>query len=234
MPMNTSFTEQVLTPGGISPDELDRVQALYENILIQSDSHASMGRVPRTYAQALLDAAVANKQVLNVATDYHTLVYDLLPNVPGLEAFLQSPAVNRKAKDEFLTKLLEGKATNLFVDFLHILNNKDRLGLIRFIGIAFRTLLEEKSNRLRVLVESATALTDEQRHDIKKTLAEMLNVNPILTVRERPDLIGGLIIHVGDKVFDTSVRTKLQTIRNTLLARGTHEIQSRRDRFSNN
>ncbi|HJZ55202.1 MAG TPA: ATP synthase F1 subunit delta [Gemmataceae bacterium] len=231
MPMSQSFLEQVRTPGALSPEELARVQGLYENILLEADSHTSMGRIPRTYAEAILAVATARKQVVEVATDYRDFIYDILPNVPGLEAYLDSPAVSRKQKDAFIFKLLDGKASELFIDFLRVLNHKQRLGMLRFIGIAFRTLLEEQMNRQRVLVETATPLADEQKAAIKQTLAETIGKHPVLVVRVRPELIGGLLIHLGDKVFDTSVRSKLRTLRNKLLARGTHEIQSRRDRF---
>jgi F-type H+-transporting ATPase subunit delta len=232
MTMNSSFIEQVRTPGALSVDEQSRVQELYENILLHSDAHATMGRIPRTYAEALLSAAAAQGKIIDVAMDYRDFVYDLLPNTPGLESYLGSPATSRKLKDDFIVRMLDGQATQLFVDFLRVLNQKDRLGMLRLIGIAYRTLLEERANRVRILVEVATSLSDEQQQAIKETLAAALGKTPVLVVRVRPELIGGLVIHVGDKVFDTTVRTKLQTLRNQLLARGSNEIQSRRDRFS--
>ncbi|MBY0513297.1 MAG: F0F1 ATP synthase subunit delta, partial [Gemmataceae bacterium] len=67
---------------------------------------------------------------------------------------------------------------------------------------------------------------------LTQTLAAALGKTPILVVRPNPALLGGLVVHVGDTVYDTSVRSKLQTARTKLLARGSHEIQSRRDRFS--
>lgn len=233
--MNRSFVEQVQTAGALPPEELQRVQALYEDIVLtQADSDVGMGRIPRTYAESLLAAATATKQVADVAADFHAFVYDVLPNVPGLEAYLDSPSISRNHKDEFLVKLLDGKATDLFVDFLRVLNRKDRLGMLRFIGIAFRTLLEERTGRTRVRVETAAPLSEDESKGIKADLAAAMGTTPILVVRVKPELIGGLVIHVGDKVFDTSIRSKLQTLRNNLLARGTHEIQSRRDRFSHN
>ena len=128
-------------------------------------------------------------------------------------------------------KALEGRATPLLVDFLRLLNRKDRLGSLRLIAIAYRSLRDSRANRLRVLVETAAPLTEEQKTVLTETLAETTGKTPVLVVREKPELIGGVVVHIGDRVFDTSVRTKLRTIRNQLLVRGTHEIQSRRDRF---
>lgn len=233
--MNQNFEAEIRTPGALSPAELARVQGLYENILLQTDtsnSHTIAGRIPRTYAEGLLAAAEQRGEVLAVAENFHSLVYDVFPACPGLEAFLDTVAVTRKAKDEALTRMFEGKAVPLFLDFLRLLNRKERLGMLRLIGIAFRTILENRANHERVLVESATELTEDQKAKLKETLKAVLKKTPVLVVRVNPDLIGGLVVHVGDKVLDTSVRSKLATLRNQLLARGSHEIQTRRDRFS--
>jgi F0F1-type ATP synthase delta subunit len=84
-----------------------------------------------------------------------------------------------------------------------------------------------------VLVETAAPLDADQTAALEKTLAALTGKTPVLVVREKPELIGGLVVHVGDKVYDTSVRTKLRAVRNKLLARGSHEIQGGRDRFRN-
>lgn len=232
--MPDSFTDSVLTPGALSPEELARAQALYENMLQQSEAAPSLGRIPRSYAEALMNVAEARGEVVQVGIDYHQFVYEVFPQLPGLEAYLDSPAVNKSRKDEVIVQLLEGRATPLFIDFLRLLNRKDRLGMLRFIGIAYRTLYELRRNRIRILVEAASPLSDDQQRSLSESLQALLGKQPILVTRIRPELIGGLVVHAGDKVFDTSLRTKLLTLRNQLLSRGTYEIQSRRDRFSHN
>lgn len=232
MSMNQSFTEQIQTPGALSPEEMARTQDLYETALMETDPQDLVGRIVRTYAEALLAAAEARNQADEVGRDYWGLIYDVFPAVPGLEAYLYTPSVTRRVKDELIFGLLDGKATPLFVDFLRVLNQKDRLGYVRLIGLAYRTLREIRGNRQRILVESAAPLADDQKDALRAALAAATGKTPILVVRENPDLLGGLVVHVGDRVFDTSVRTRLQTLRNTLTARGSHAIQSRRDLVS--
>ncbi len=231
MTMNQSFVEQVRTPAALSADEMARVQSLYENILMQSDAHSSMGRIPRAYAEALVNVAGARGALEEVATNYYSLVYDIFPAVPGLEQALYGASLGKRAKDELITRVLEGRASPVFVDFLKVLNRKDRLGLLRVIGIACRELLDERAGRVRVLVETAAPLSDEQQERLRQTLAEAHGIVPVLVVRENPDLLGGMVVHVGDKVFDTSVRSKLTTLRNTILARGNNAVQRDRNRF---
>ncbi|MGL6097464.1 MAG: ATP synthase F1 subunit delta [Fimbriiglobus sp.] len=231
--MTQSFSQQVRTPGALPPDELARIQQLYADVLMQSDlSHGgrAMGRLPRTYAQVLLDAALNQGNVAAVTSNFLSLVNDLFPQVAGLEEFLDAPTASKAAKDAVILKVFDGRCEPLFVNFLRLLNEKDRLGLTRFIWVAYRSLLEERFDRQRVLVEAAAPLSDEEREKLTATLTTLLNKTPVLVVREQPELIGGLVVHVGDKVFDTSVRTKLTNFRNQLLARGSNEIQRLRDR----
>lgn len=230
--MNTTFVDQVNTPGALSPEELEHAQHLYEDMLLQTDSSRITGRIARTYAEALLAVAEQRNEADAIGEQFRSLGQDVFAQVPGLEAMLTSAAINRHKKDAILTRMFEGRSTPLFLDFLRLLNHKDRLGMLRIIAIAYRSLRDNQANRLRVLVEAAVPLSDAQKDALRQTLAGALGKTPILVVRLNPDLIGGLVVHVGDKVFDTSVRSKLQTVRTQLLARGSHEIQSRRDRFS--
>lgn len=208
-------------------------QRLREDAQLQTDSSRVAGRLARTYAEALLAAAEKQDAAAAVGEQFQSLLDDVFPNSAGLETFLSSPAVNRKRKDAALADLFDGRATPLFLDFLRLLNRKDRLGLLRLIAIAYRTLRDNQANRLSVVVESAAPLDPDQQAALETTLAELTGKTPVLVVRVNADLIGGLVVRVGDKVYDTSVRTTLRAVRNKLLARGSHEIQGRRDRFRN-
>jgi F-type H+-transporting ATPase subunit delta len=208
-------------------------QRLREDTQLQTDSSRVAGRLARTYAEALLDAAEKQGQADAVGEQFASLLGDVLPSVGGLEAFLDSPSVSGKRKDAAIAQLFDGRATPLFLDFLRLLNRKNRLGILRLVAIAYRTLRDTQANRLSVLVEAAAPLDAGQRQALEATLAQLTGKTPMLVVRENADLIGGLVVHVGDRVYDTSVRSKLRAVRNKLLARGSHEIQGRRDRFRN-
>ena len=60
-------------------------------------------------------------------------------------------------------------------------------------------------------------LSDTQRTALSSTLTDILKQQPILAVRVDPDLLGGMIVQIGDRVIDTSVRTRLQSLRTLLL-----------------
>lgn len=231
MTQNASFAEQAETPGAVSPDELAHAEHLYADELLQTDDSRVAGRLARTYAEALLGVAERRGEADAVADEFGSLLNDVFAQTPGLEAYLDTPAVNRLKKDELLARAFDGRATPLFLDFLRLLNRKDRLGLVRMVATAYRALRDRKANRQRVLVETAAPLDAAQKNALRDTLAQATGKQVVLVVREKPELIGGLVVHVGDTVHDTSVRSRLRAAREKLLVRGSHEIQSRRDRF---
>ena len=232
MTMPMSFVEQVMNPGAVPGEEMSKVQHLYEDVLMHSDTSRMGGRIRTAYAEALLNVAEARGEADDIGEQFKELGR-VFASVPQLETTFDSPAVGKARKDQLILALFgNGRASELFLNFLRLLNQKERLGLIRLIAIAYRTLRDERGNRIRVLVETAAPMSDEQTETLRKTLADKLNKTPVLVVREKPELIGGLVVHVADKVYDTSVRTKLTALRNQLTDRGTYAIQSGRDRFS--
>jgi F-type H+-transporting ATPase subunit delta len=188
-------------------------------------------RVARVYAQALLDAAGAAGQVEDVLQDLDGLFADVIRADPEFEAFLASGAIGRRAKAEVIERAFAGRANPLFVNFLLVLNEHDRLDLLRGVRQAAREISDERAGRMPVLVRSAVPLPDDQRERLRGELREAFRKEPVLETRVDPALLGGLVVRVGDWLYDASVRARLEEIRNQLIASGSHEIQSRRDHF---
>ena len=84
----------------------------------------------------------------------------------------------------------------------------------------------------RVLVSTAEPLDADSEQAIVQEIKNRLHLQPLLDKQVRPELIGGLVLRVGDRVFDGSIATQLEKLREKMLTRSVHEIQSRRDRFS--
>jgi F-type H+-transporting ATPase subunit delta len=91
---------------------------------------------------------------------------------------------------------------------------------------------EELAGQQRVGVRSAQPLTGKSRQRVVSQLKDKLGFDPILQESVDEGLIGGLIIQVGDTVYDSSLRTRLKTLAGRLTERTLNEIQSGRDRFS--
>jgi F-type H+-transporting ATPase subunit delta len=196
------------------------------------DEGSAARRVARVYAEALLDVADERGQADEVGRELSGIVTDVFGIAPGIEAALASPVVKRTAKAPIIGQAFQGKVSDLTFNFLNVLNAKDRLTLIRHAAAAYRDLLDQRSKRVRVTVRSAVPLTDAQTEHLRQAVGHATGLEPVVTAKIDPTVLGGMIVQVGDQVFDSSVRTRIETIRNHLLARSSNEIQAGRDRFS--
>jgi F-type H+-transporting ATPase subunit delta len=138
---------------------------------------------------------------------------------PELREFFENPTIGKRAKSAALTPGL-ADSSPLLRGFIGVLLQNNRLELFRPVAQAYARILDRRAGRVPVLVTAAVEPTDEQREKIAANLKKLLdNREPVLDVRVDPDLLGGMVVRVGDTVIDTSVRTRLQSLRNLLLAR---------------
>jgi F-type H+-transporting ATPase subunit delta len=182
----------------------------------------ALRHVASVYAEALLNAAEKHRQDGEVLQELDALVGDLFRREPQLEAFLSSRAIGRDRKAELLKQAFEGRASEVFGNFLHVLNEHDRLDALRAIAVAYRELYDKRAGRMRVLVRSAAPLQDDQRERLTHELRETFRREPVLEARVDPELLGGLVVKVGDWVYDASVRTRLDNLRKQLIERSSH------------
>jgi F-type H+-transporting ATPase subunit delta len=189
-------------------------------------------RVAKVYAEAVLRAAETGQQGDALYEEFDSLVNDVLRADPRLEAFLSSGAIGKHAKAEVIRSAFTGRASDLFINALLVLNDHERLDLLRPLVVAYRELRDQRRGRMRVLVRSAVPLPDDQRAHLLEQLRETFHKEPLLEAQVDGDLLGGMVVRVGDWLYDHSVRSQLETIRDQIIARSSHEIQSGRDRFS--
>jgi F-type H+-transporting ATPase subunit delta len=207
----------------VSDSEL---QVRHRTVLDDESRH-----VARVWAEALYKAAEKAGEVEPALQDLEALVNEVFRRDPGLELFFASAAIGRDRKKQALNAAFEGRATPTFVQFLEVLNEHDRLDMVRAIAGAFRALHDRKARRLTVHVRSAVPLTDEERHRLREDVRAVANFEPVLEEAVDPAILGGLIIRIQDWVYDASVRARLQAVQNQLIERSSHGIQSGRDRF---
>ena len=190
-------------------------------------------RIARVYAEALLKAAQPQGIVDDLQQSFDSLVGNPLrvPDEPADPAALMaSGAIPKRRKADVIEKLFRGKAEDLFVNFLLVLNEHNRLSILRPVAAMYRELRDEFHKRVRVLVRSAVPLSDPQRERVKSLAAEFFHLQPVLVEQIDAELLGGVQIQVGDRLVDLSIRSRLENIKQQLIARSSHEIQRRRDR----
>jgi F-type H+-transporting ATPase subunit delta len=192
-------------------------EKIHETVL---DAGTARARLARVYAEALLRAAAKESpQAVDAVGEEMLQLRVKLIEHPEVAEFLASPALGKKGKLAFLEPVLKGRASHLLEGLIHTLWQNNRLDLFRNVVGTYLQLLDERAGRVPVKVTVAVPLTDEQQKKLEDVLKESLGQEPILRVNVDPDLLGGMIVQAGDFVIDTSVRSRLQSLRTHLLAR---------------
>jgi F-type H+-transporting ATPase subunit delta len=186
----------------------------------------------RRYAEALIGAAEKEGGVDPLLEELAEIEKDILKAFPQFALLLASPRVTTAHKDEVLTEVFGNRASNLVLRFLRVLNRHERLGLLTVVAKEARAVWDRRNKRIPVQVRAAVSLDENQLQILRDRLAALTGATPVLMVSTDPDLIGGLVVQVGDHRFDASVKNRLAQVRQRLIEGKMHEIQSRRDQFS--
>jgi F-type H+-transporting ATPase subunit delta len=189
-------------------------------------TNVRQARIARVYAESLIAVAARENQVDDAGAELDAFVTGVLGRGGRVAGFFTSPAITRKQRAPILEAALRGTASPLVANFLRVLNHNNRLELLPAIDAAYRELVDERAGRVRVLVRSAVELDSAKQDEIRGLLASSLNKEPVLRVRVEPELLGGLIVQVGDKVYDSSVRSRLDALRNQLTSRGSNVVKA--------
>jgi len=187
--------------------------------------------VARVYAVAYLDAA-ASAGVENPLEEITSFQDDVLNRNPQFAELLFSEMLAKEEKVALIEKTIQPAASPFFVQFLKVLTEHQRLNLFPAILNLAWLEQEKRAGRKRVKIQSAVPLSEQQLSSIQNRLQSALNSEPILIPSVDETLIGGLVIQVGDTVYDGSLKTRLGSLRQQLRKGYLHEIQSGRDRFS--
>lgn len=180
-------------------------------------------RLARVYAEALMANASTSNTVDAVGDELAVLVDRVLAD-PNIASFVASPVIGWRAKEPALLGALSGRASGLLKNFVGVLNRNGRLGMLPEIQAAYHTLQDAAAGRVPVTVKTAVPIGDSQRQALEATLAKTLRKTPVLIMIVDPDLLGGIVVQVGDRVMDASVRTRIQTLRAQLMERGSSYV----------
>ena len=174
--------------------------------------------VARIYASAILDAADKHGQTQEVLEQMEALIDEVLGRETIFAVFLGSAVISREHKRAALRHVFEGKVNEVLYHSLLVINDHNRLGVLRQVAVLMRELYEQRAGRMRVETTAAATLDDEQREKLCRELREKFGREPVLFVRVDPELLGGLIVKVDDWVYDGSVRARLERLQNQLVS----------------
>lgn len=172
--------------------------------------------VARNYAQALFESG----EKAGAADRYGQVLEALAGAIQADERVrlaLESPRVSRTVKLEVLRKALTGRAPDPFVRFIAAVVRRGRQGLLPAISREYQSLMDVKLNRVHAGIALARKPDERLKEQICRRLARILGKDVVPHFREDPSLIGGVLVRVGDRVMDGSVRRQIAMLRRQML-----------------
>lgn len=172
--------------------------------------------VARNYAEALFTAAEAKRQTERFG--------ELMDAVAGavsaderIAVALESPRVAKAVKAQLLKDALEDAAPREFVNFLQSVVRRGRQGLLSEISAEYQGLLDVSLNRVHAGVTLAEDADTSLRNDIVKRLEKSLGKDVRAHFRSDEQILGGVVVKVGDRVYDGSLRRRLMVLKRKMM-----------------
>ncbi|MBL6957454.1 MAG: F0F1 ATP synthase subunit delta [Rhodospirillales bacterium] len=172
------------------------------------------------YVSALFELAEAESLLDVVAADLDGLG-TLISENADLDNFIRSPVVSRKEQAEGIAALAEKAGFNeLTQRFIGVVAANRRLAALPSMIKTYRVLLASRRGETTAEVTSAAALTDKQKKTLGASLKKAVGTKVTVMDKVDPDLIGGMVVKVGSRMVDSSLRTKLQQLRLAMIGVG--------------
>jgi F-type H+-transporting ATPase subunit delta len=194
---------------------LSRIRHPASGIILMASSTNSPAAT--AYAKSLLDLANGQSVAWEVASDL-TGIRSALDADPSLEQFFANPSVSPTAREPLLAKAFEGRVQPLVWNFVRLVNQKGRLGLLRQIEATYKTLIDEQFGKIEVEVTTAQPLDEAALEEVRRAVGESLKRDATVKPKVDESIIGGLIVRVQDKLIDASVRAQLAALKQQMLA----------------
>lgn len=172
--------------------------------------------VARNYAEALAAAARRTGSVESFGALLDT-VSGAIVSDPKVLSVMVSPRVTKQAKKEILDRALKGLAPAAFVRFLQAVVQRGRQGLLPDISEAYQALVDQHLNRVHAGVVTARPVDEALERAIAERLTAAIGKTVLPHFRSDPSLVGGVVVRVGDYIFDGSLKRRLGTLRRRML-----------------
>jgi len=175
-----------------------------------------ISNISKRYARAFFEIAKEEKQIELYYNELDQFASVISQN-KSLKDFLANPVFEQAAKKGVVEGVIAKlKLSGMTVSFLRLLVDKKRIDILEDIVVCYCQLMDEALKKVRVNVKTAFALSDELRSLISANLEKALGKTVDMTVEQDPTLLGGVVIGVGDTLYDGSIKNQLNNMRNLL------------------
>jgi F-type H+-transporting ATPase subunit delta len=191
-------------------------------------------KIAEVYAEAYLNAVAEQRASADDAVAELASFIDVLHCQPKFAAVLASAMISTEEKITLLEKTVAKNASPLFWNFLKITAKRNRLDILLPIFAQTKILLDKQHHRVPVVITTATEIKDSQLlAALSEKLRNLIGGEPIIQRRVDTEILGGLVVRVGDTIYDASLLTQLKNVRQQIIEKNAREIQSRRESFCN-
>ncbi|MDO8786140.1 MAG: ATP synthase F1 subunit delta, partial [Syntrophales bacterium] len=178
----------------------------------------SASGIAKRYARAFFEIAQENEQLETYYAELENFA-SLLEEAKDLQEFLANPIFDRADKKAVIEAVLQRiSISSMTVNFLKLLLDKQRMGIFYDIVLCYREFLDNALRKVRVDVKTAFPLSPDLTRNLQKGLEELTGKNVEMALGGDVSLIGGIVVRVGDTLYDGSVKTQLDNIRKGIVS----------------
>lgn len=167
-----------------------------------------MSAVAKRYARALFEVASEN-QTIDTTENELNQITELIAQDADFKAILTHPKITAAEKNQMLKTLFEGKVADTTLNFLTLVIERGREESFSAIAQNFTDLANEARGYADAIVTTAKPLTDEEAQKVAAQFGDQLNKKLRVTTKVDPTIIGGMIVRIGDRMYDGSIKGKL-------------------------
>lgn len=183
------------------------------------------------YAEALLGAAAKAGQVPAVLEQLDALVRRVLVQLPAFQAFLETPRIGPEEKCQVLDRCFQGKMAPVLLNALKVMARHGRLGLVPVLFQAAQHLYNQQRGVVEVVMGTAHPPSAELQQLVQQKLRATLGREVVLLPHVQQRLIGGVVLRIGDTVYDGSIRGRLKRLHRQVLGHSADLVRSALERF---
>jgi F-type H+-transporting ATPase subunit delta len=177
----------------------------------------SIETVARRYGTALADVVLKTGETENVRSELKTWE-EMMASNPELPNAFGNPAIAHADKERLLENLISRtNPSRTTSNFLRVLLRNGRLTDLRVVNEKFASVLEERSGRVSAEVTSARDLSEVQKQELRANLERLTGKQVDLRFGIDPAIIGGVVTRVGSTIYDGSVKTQLENLKQELI-----------------
>lgn len=172
--------------------------------------------IAKRYARAFFEIAEEDKQLEKYFLELSGFS-GIIEGNDDLKGFLANPIFDQAEKKSIVESILQKTdVSRITSNYLKLLTDKQRIVILKDIVDAYRELMDAALKTVRVNVKTAFPLVPELVQKLQSGLEAQTGKQVEMTVMEDQSLLGGIVVRVGDTVYDNSIKTQLNNIRNLL------------------